>query len=232
MLQGSIPPAHIFDMNYYNGSLWAVGSQHSSNEMNVPPYADDGDATVWSSTNGGTTWSVSLDVHQIDNCCARIYFSGVHDNKLYVQAVDYDEYHPFSRVFDGSTWSIGPNLLIYGNARKANSYNSLTLMLQGNNLVTFDGQNVDHIYSDVVDYTIYSGAVYILTSGKKVYKSSSLGSWRYIDQLNITASVNSIEVYDEVVYVGTGDSKIYSTELYDTPNIVPMIYLLLLGEDE
>ncbi len=209
----------------------AVGSQHSSAEMNVPPFANDGDATVWVSANGGNTWSVSLDVHQIDICCARIYFSGVVNNKLYIQAVDYDEFHPTSRVFNGTLWSAGPNLLTYGVAQKANSFINQMVMIQSANLVSFDGNVVILRYSGIVDYTILDNEIYVLTTTKKIYSSSNLVDWRYEDEFTASENPTSIEIFDGGIYLGTDNSKIYRAQMAEYNfNIIPILQLLLLDD--
>ncbi len=213
LLQGPIPPAHIFDMNYFDGKLWAVGSQHSSAEIGVPPFIDDGDATVWSSSNNGSSWEVSLDIHQIDNCCARVYFSGVQGGKLYIQAVDYDEFHPLSKVYDGTSWSDGPNLLVYGSASNGNVFGNKLLMRQAGSLVSFDGSTVNQNYSGIYDYTISNDYVYVLTYGKEVYRSLDLSNWSFVDSLSIGSNAHSIEVKDFIVYVGTSDSTIHKSEV-------------------
>lgn len=211
--EGPKPPAHIFDMNYYDGKLWAVGSQRTSSESAVPPFTDDGDAAIWSSSNNGTSWSISLDIQQIDNCCARVYFSGIHGDKLYVQAVDYDEFHPLSKVYDGTSWTDGPNLLVYGSATNGNNFDGKLLMRQSSSLVSFDGNSVTQNYSGIADYTIFEDYVYVLTFEKEVYRSRDLLNWGFVDSLNVSSNVHSIEVKDFIVYIGTSDSRVYKSDV-------------------
>ncbi len=90
---------HAYDMNTLNGSdLWVVGSKSTS-------------AVAWRSTDGGLTWNVALSLpRKIKGQFERFYFIGSYNGKIYLQA--YPDYQT-SKVFDGTTWTDGPNLLTW-----------------------------------------------------------------------------------------------------------------------
>ena len=105
---------HIFDMATLNGTdVWMVGSDCVV--LNGTTDCTKSDAVAWRSTDGGNTFQESLRVHPPDGFgVARFYFAGVLNNHLYVQQVDTSPTtttaQDHSLVFDGSTWSNGPDL--------------------------------------------------------------------------------------------------------------------------
>ena len=73
---------HIYAATEYNGHLYMAGSSGSTSCT----------ATVWKSTNGGSTWSVARRMYKTNSYpgCARFTLFAVYNNKLYVQGYQYD----------------------------------------------------------------------------------------------------------------------------------------------
>lgn len=199
---------HIFDVVTLTGSdLWAVGSTYSNNT-----------ATAWRSTDGGQTWTVMLSVPPLSSTDdARFYFAGVYNGKLYLQANDYycNCAHPTSNVFDGTSWSTGPNLfstydgegwrpivfagkLVYRSwAEPYWSY-----------LMSFDGRS-DHTITtwQIYDFTVDGSYLYVLTTSGQIYRTTDLSSW----SLFATGPSNSqsLAILNGILYLGTANSGIY-----------------------
>lgn len=97
-----IDTRRVFDVTTYNGDLFMVG-------------ASQGDALAWRSMDGGQTWQESLRINQQDpqDLETHFGFALVYNSRMYVQAygVGSSGAHPTSKVFDGTNWSDGPNLL-------------------------------------------------------------------------------------------------------------------------
>lgn len=202
---------HAYDVASLTATdIWIVGSQNEK-------------AAVFRSTDDGATWKTVLRDTVITgnpNDFARFYFAGVLNEKLYVQARDYyGSLHPASKVFDGTTWSDGPDLfptarsglgcrpeifsgkLVYRSWQPGRS----------SNLFTFDGVNARALDSMLVfDVVIDSDYCYVLAdSGSGVItvkRTRDLTTWTQMAR--VPSNSRSLAVLNGKIYIGTSDSQI------------------------
>lgn len=199
---------HVFDMATLTGTdLWMVGSR-------------GGGALVWRSTDGGATWQDSLvQFRNTGKSSAwRFYFAGVLNNKLYVQMKDlYGAYETSSRVFDGTSWSNGPNMLpAYGEGWRPIVFAGKLLYRvyqRVGTIISFDGTGYSLVKSPAgaasfwaQDMLIDGNTLYVLTD-RELFKTTDLVTWTKI--VNAPNSPYSLGLVNNKFYVGTGDSKIY-----------------------
>jgi Ca2+-binding RTX toxin-like protein len=196
---------HVYDMAAGTGSdFWMVGSAGDN-------------AVAWRSLDGGVTWSPALTVPPRNSGVgdfARFYFAGVYQNALYVQAADYyGGKHPTSKVFDGTGWSDGPDLLPQG------GYGYDTELFDGqlvylssqsslSSLLSFDGTEVRSTGRVFHNYSVDGDTLYGLGENGQVLTTTNLTRWTTLNAL-APETARSIVVIDGVIYVGTTDSRIY-----------------------
>jgi hypothetical protein len=203
---------HVYDMTERAESeLWMVGSAGE-------------DAVAWRSLDGGATWSTALTVPPRNSGdFARFYFAGVHQNALYVQAVDFGGKHPTSKVFDGSEWSDGPDLIPQGGyGYDTELFNGQLVYLAGDSsidiqepvsaspssLVSFDGAKVTSTGQVFHNYSVDGDTLYGLGENGQIRKTTDLSSWTELETA-APETARSIVVIDGTIYVGTADSRIY-----------------------
>lgn len=199
--EGSIGTFHAFDMATLTGAdLWLVG-------------AHGRDAVAWHSLDGGRTWSESLRIPPPDaSGASRFFFAGVYRGSLYVQAS-----RSVSNVFEGTSWSDGPDLLpedgdvgwhplvfagrmVYLGAPGAGA--------SGSRLLAFDGTRVDAPFADAVhDFTAAAGRLFALGADGVVWRTADLLRWTSLG--TAPAGSRSIAVLDDEVYLGTTEAEIY-----------------------
>jgi Ca2+-binding RTX toxin-like protein len=205
---------HIYDMaTRTGGELWMVGSAGDN-------------AVAWRSLDEGVTWSIALAVPPRQSAdFARFYFAGVHQNTLYVQAVDNGGgKHPASEVFDGSDWSDGPDLLPqggYGYDTEQFDGGLLYLSRQSSpsSLLSFDGAEVTNSGQVFYNYSADGGKLYGLGENGQIRKTNDLTSWVELEPA-APPSARSIVVIDGVIYVGTTDSRLYRLSRPSSPSSV------------
>jgi hypothetical protein len=194
------------------------------------------DAVVYRSTDGGVTWTKSLDV-VVSGKASRFYGIGAFNGKLYVQASQTDSantvVYPMeatSHVFDGTNWTKGPNLgsgnyywhpdvfagrMVYLNNCPCNGGGYGTLYgMSGTGSVQVINAGIGNIY----DYTIDGTTLYALGTGGKVYSTTDLSSW-YLQRTGPTTA-HSLAVLNGQLYIGTSDSKIYKASVNSNPTLV------------
>lgn len=199
-----VSSSHAFDVATLTGSdLWIVGSQGMS-------------AVVWRSADGGASWQMSLAVGPVSGKSgdfARFYGAGVYGGKLYVQAKDWlGGTQARSKVFDGNTWSDGPNL---GSFNHAESFAGKMIYHSGNHsgtwggfLNAFDGTVQTRAHpTGIWDYAVEGDTVYVLTIDGWVKKSRDLVSWTQVAAAPSVA--RSIAVFQSSLYLGGTDSGLY-----------------------
>lgn len=205
---------HVFEMNTLNGTdLWMAGSKSYK-------------AALWRSTDGGETWAVAqLVPARTDptNNPARFYFMAVLNGKLYAQVTDWTGGpHPTSLVFDGTSWSQGPNII--GSAswpHKPEVFRGKVLFKtwggdSASTLMSFDGNISTPVLTPVYDHTVSGEFLYVLRGDGTVSRSRDLISWQTIGTAPATA--RTLEVLNNEVYIGTADSKIYAADLSEVPS--------------
>lgn len=221
---GGLDLDHVFDIATLTGSdLWLAGSKGN-------------DATVWHSTDGGTTWTKSLDLN-VANRMERFYGIGAYNGKLYVQASSTDlansvsyPLESTSHVYNGSSWSTGPSLgsglyyfghpetfagkMIYTSYCKCNSAGS-------GPLYAFTGTSTIQTISapgSLYDYMIDGTTLYALGLNGTVYSTTDLTNW-YVQRTGVTTA-RSLTVLNGQIYVGTSDSKVYKASVNSSPSAV------------
>jgi Ca2+-binding RTX toxin-like protein len=205
---------HLYDMaTRTGGELWMVGSAGDN-------------AVAWRSLDGGVTWSIALTVPPRNSAdFARFYFAGLHQNALYVQAVDNGGgKHPTSKVFDGNDWSDGPDLLpIGGYGYDTEHFDGQLLYLarqsSPSSLLSFDGAEVTNSGQVFYNYSADGGTLYGLGENGQIRKTTDLTSWIDVDPAAPPAA-RSIAVIDGVIYVGTTDSRLYKLSRPSSPSSV------------
>jgi hypothetical protein len=197
-----VESTHVYDMAARTGSeLWMVGSARD-------------DAVAWRSLDGGLTWSTVLTVPpRTSGEFARFYFAGVHQNALYVQAVDNGGgKHPTSKVFDGNEWSDGPDLLPQGGeGYDTEPFDGQLVYLDQRplgSLLSFDGAEVTNTGRGFYNHSVDGETLYGLGENGQIRKTTDLRRWTELGTAAPEAA-RSIVVIDGVIYVGTTDSRIY-----------------------
>ena len=171
--------AHVYDIESSGGTLWLTLTKF-----------DDDTRLMKRLPNG--SWVESLTVRPISGHTTSnysvLFFVAEFQGKLYTQAMDtgIDGVQPFSRVSldNGVTWNNDPSILLHRGLPNIMSRNDFKhyvfanhlVMQQGEHLVKFNGSVSETIQSDVRDYTIQNGVVYILKNGGEILQSTNLNS--------------------------------------------------------
>jgi hypothetical protein len=198
--------AHAFDMATLTGSdLWICGASYNGN------------ASVWRSLDGGASWALSLTVPPLGAFqTGRFYGCAVYNGRLYVQAYSHPSgAHPTSKVFDGRSWSDGPDLAMGASLSHARVFaGKLVFMTQfhpgilAGAMRSFDGTTALNIGpTTVYDFAINAGTLYALGSDGWVRTTTDLVNWTAIGKVGRKA--RSVAVFNGAVYVGGTDSKLY-----------------------
>lgn len=197
--RNAVTSLHVFDMARHDGALWMAGSSGRN-------------ATLWRSTDGGSSWSVALSVPPRETSYARFYFAGTLDGRLHVQARDLaGAGHPTSFVHDGSSWGQGPNLIGRGLGQSPRQFRSRLVFQQYYpgfcfGLRSYDGTTVrSHIAA--VDFTVVGGYLYALDCNGRVQRTTDLSSWTVLTPG--LPGARSIAVIGDTYYVGTKDAAIH-----------------------
>lgn len=206
----------VFDMATLTGSdLFMVGSTGA-------------DAVAWRSTNGGQTWQESLRVPRQNPLDSETHFrfAMVAGGKLYVQAVGIGPggAHPTSKVFNGTTWSNGPDLLPDSSYKgwKPTPFAGRMVFLSGDPknasaaLLTFDGVQVTKVPTlyRVWDFFVSGSYIYALALdpgsplwAPVVRRTTDLITWSDV-AIPPTYS-RSIAVLNGYLYVGATEGRLY-----------------------
>jgi hypothetical protein len=216
---------HAFDMASLNGDLWLVGSKGTNS------------AVAYRSTDGGVTWTKSLDVPASSGNYNRFYGIGTYNGKVYVQAHIMScsggtscysgGSEANSHVFDGTSWSLGPTLnadsfwhpetfagkMIYLTWAQPNGPTATGML-------AFDGTRAVSAGAPAApyDFTIDGNTLYVLGGNGIVYSTTDLVTW--YQQAAAPTTARSITVYNGQIYVGTTDSKIYGAPVNTSPTQV------------
>ena len=206
----------MFDMATFNGSdLFAVGSA-------------EGDAVAWRSTDGGQTWQESLRVREQDPLDTETHFSFamVYGGKMYVQAygIGHSGAHPTSKVFDGSGWANGPNLLpdLSFKGWKPTPFRGKMVYLSGDPanpsaaLFTFDGTQATQVLAPfrVWDFMVLGRYVYALVLDPSaplwapvVRRTTDLITWT--DVVVPPTFTRSIAALNGFLYAGATEGRLF-----------------------
>ena len=188
-----VSATHIFDMASFGGDLWMCGSLGDN-------------ATVWRDSPE-TGWDLSLSVYGGGG--TRCWGLGVFDGKLYT--VISTESQVKSRVFDGTSWSDGPDLLPNGGRgmiRAREFADKLVYLGQSSSLTTFDGTTVSDLLTAITDYKIDGNLMYTLSTDDRTVKyTTDLVHWETVGVAPEGAT--SLAILEDNLYVGAGDGKLY-----------------------
>jgi hypothetical protein len=175
----------------------------------------------------------------------QLFFLGVYKGKLYVQAIEVQSTR--SKVFDGSTWRDGPNLLernsqgtmgtgwrpttfagkmvylgtCYPYPSTYSSYSaSDPLSMSFMNLLAFDGTNVVTAKAGIWDFKIVDGKLFVLGHDYIIRSTTDLISWTTIATAPLIS--RSLAILNGKIYVGTLESTIYeySDPIHSKPCVV------------
>ncbi|MBI2900175.1 MAG: hypothetical protein HYY17_08310 [Planctomycetes bacterium] len=197
---------HVFDAAQLGSDIFLVGS--------LGKYA-----VVWKSADGGETFQFSMSLlpaSGVTDDFARFYFAGVHGGKLHVQAVDYfGGPQPGSRVFDGTGWSNGPDLLPLGGAgwHPVGFAGRMVYLTLGaghgpSRLLAFDGAQAGAVVSwSVYDIAVSGARLYALAVDGRVMRTEDLVSWEEI--ASAPSGSRSIAVQAGMLHVGATEARLF-----------------------
>ena len=201
---------HMYDITSYTGSdLWMAGSQGNN-------------ATAWRSMDGGTTWSIARQLAPVTASFVRFYGIGNYAGSLYLQSSDRAD----SEVFDGTSWTAGPDLTPNGGYMWQPSEFAGKLVYKVSHwlspLYGFDGTQASIILNPtgsgggsggtprgIYDYAIADGLIYTLGVDNLVRYSSDLSNWTLLPDAAPTVG-RSLTVLNGRLYVGGTDSGLYA----------------------
>ncbi len=191
---------HTFDINTLTGTdIWLAGSTDPNGE-------------VHRSIDGGATWSEEV-VLLPEFSFSRSYFVGVLNGKLYVEA--WGGVLTSSRVFDGTSWSDGPDLLDFGEPGwrpvefagnmfyRTNQHPELI-----NHLRRFDGTSSKMVVGSIRDFFVDGTRLYVLLIDGTIHYTED-GSTYSTFSAAVDSTYRSIGVLDGSVYVGTSTGQLY-----------------------
>jgi hypothetical protein len=201
-----IDSAHAYDMATLDGSdLWIVGSAEGATYR----------ATAWRSTDGGASWNIA---HQ--SGAGRYYFAAVHRGRLYLERWLGQPLGP-SEVFDGMSWTRGPELLPLGGhgvrpipfagrlvyATKLTFDGSLPDV--PNRLLSFDGEVASVAFErEVLDFFATERDLLVLDAEASIWHTRDLHHWSRVASA-AGLHPRSLALLNGDVYVGSSDSKLY-----------------------
>ncbi|MCP9494981.1 MAG: hypothetical protein MSG64_11075 [Pyrinomonadaceae bacterium MAG19_C2-C3] len=230
---------HVWDMASIDGiGLFMVTS------ATCPTTECEDEAVVWQSTDGGVSFFKSLTVRgefsPSSTTYTRFYFAGVLNRKLYVQGVDDGgallsrRHHTTSRVFDGTTWTIGGDMLSGGlpddYGYQPTEFNGELIYMTRypfsdarRDLVVFDGNEARYltdIPNGIANFTTDGNYLYVLTPEGDVRRTSDASRawsrWERLTPFRVfeTARPNvsigrSIAILDGSLYIGTSRAELY-----------------------
>jgi hypothetical protein len=210
---------HVFDINTLTGTdIWIAGSSGS-------------DATLFRSTDGGTTWTEMLRIAGDATTYHRFYSIVVLNSKLYVQPFDVlngsVQTAGSSRVYSNGTWSTGPKLTTGYNvwdpeqiAGKVVYFNwALVDGVSPQCLTVFNGSSLSTSCpsgTTLTNYNVVDNTLYALGLNGKIYSTTDLITW--YEQGTAPYGTSSITAMNGKIYVGTVDSKLYSAPINANPS--------------
>jgi hypothetical protein len=205
----------VFDMTAFESDLYLVG-------------VGGVDAVAWRSTDGGQTWQESLRVREQDPLDTETHFSFamVFGGKMYVQAygIGHSGAHPASKVFDGTAWTNGPNLLPNFSFKgwKPTPFGGKMVYLSGDpenpsaTLFTFDGAQATQVQTPfrVWDFFVSGTYIYALVLDPSaplwapvVRRTTDLVTWT--DVVVPPTFTRSIAVLNGYLYAGATEGRLY-----------------------
>lgn len=190
------PAVHIFDVASYGGSLWLSGVQDGPGGV--------GAATLWRSTDGGTTWQIAKAVPSTSTPSGfeRFYWMAVMGGKLYAQAMDVNPTAPVMS-YDGTSWEDGTTQEVAPRDSTVVTFAG-KIVTQKGGLSVFDGTTLTNKIVKAT-YDLYvgdDGYLYVLFTDHTLVRTNDLSRWQNLGSVDGTA--RSIAEHDGYVYLGTG----------------------------
>jgi len=235
--RNAVSAYHLWDMGTLTGTdLWLTG-------MSSPAAS----AVIWRSTNGGQTWGSSLELAAPANHWSWFAFVGVYHGQVWVQAFDWN-FQNFSlsaprnssMVFDGTSWTQGPDLLPVKSSRgygydgmdrgfghRPMVFAPLDLMIYSNGLgkymgvrgytgtsplYAFDGTQPVVVWDDALDFIIDGRVLYTLTVDHTIHFTTDLVRWHRLAAA--PADTLSIAMAAGRLLAGGDEGRLYR---YDGP---------------
>jgi hypothetical protein len=205
-----VTAAHAYDMATLDGTdLWLVGSAEGG------AYS----ATAWRSLDGGAHWTIARQPPGT----GRYYFAAVYHQRLYVERW-WDRTLGPSEVFDGTTWSTGPELLPMGGygfrpivfagrlvyaTKQTHRTPHRMIAATPNRLLGFDGTSVAVIFErELLDFFGDERELIVLDTEGVIWRTRDLASWSRV-AVATDLHPRSLALFDGALYVGTYDAKLY-----------------------
>lgn len=222
-----VTAVHVFDVVSWDGTdLWMVGSQGNN-------------AAAWRAADGATFTDppTRIDPPPSGTSFVRYYFAFVLNGRLHVQS----HAETVSRIFDGTSWTDGPDLLPgFGYGLHPENFAGGVVMqenhagLGASKLIFFDGVSASRplatpVYDFVVegDQLLALAARWIAVPGSSgggyyepdgVYATTDLCRWSLVAP-GAPADARSLEVFGDRLFVGAREAQIF---LYSDP-LVPLV---------
>jgi len=212
-----IGTTHAYDIVTIDGDdLWLAGSSGVR-------------AALWRSLDGGATWALAQaegPASGIQNDFARYYFAGVLGGRLYVQADDfYGAPHARSRIFDGSAWADGPNLLWGSMGWRPLAFGGEMVYqgsAQGGPLLRFDGSAPVRraVGWNASAVTVAGDMLYVLRQrfpagadglDRAVVRTADLESWEVLEA-PAPDGARSLAVLDGSLYAGATEARLFGLQ--------------------
>lgn len=203
---------HTMDVTTLDGTdLYTIGSSGLSS---IP---------VRQSVDSGTSWTtpILLPYTSIHNWIVEL------SGNLYTKSSNSNTLHQY----DGTSWTSteSPDFcsLGYTQGNKLASFDDKIICgTTASNLKTFDGTSVTPLsipglFGDIHDFYQTENHLYLLSASGLFRTTSLLGTWEHIS--NNTQSAKSVAVYQNYVYLGGDQGRIYKSDI-DLTTIPPVTF--------
>jgi hypothetical protein len=223
-----VAATHVLDITSFqdDSQLWMVGSVDTT-------------GAVWTSSDGGATFSVARTdgpaAGSPDFAFSRYEGIGSFGNKLYIQRRDLNAAQVTSSlVYDGSSWSTGPDLVpgLGGFLWRPTLFLDELVYLNNDrepaSLFQFDGTQARVTLSSVRDFFADDeDGLYALTESDELYVTSDLDTWTLLGTAPNTA--RSLAVWDGELYLGTTESTILAVSIPEPSSAFDVCAAALTG---
>ena len=207
----NIPGAtHCFDIAGGAGNdLWVVGSSGTS-------------GAVWRSVDNGQTFSVARLDGPAPGSQPFVFsrYTGVVEfmGREYVQRLDVNGAHvATSLVFDGTSWSDGPDLISASNGFvfRPQQFDGKLVYLDGdlgsNSLYRFDGtQSLIAYPQQIRDFNIKDGVLIALTASGEITSTRDLNTWTILGLA--PANSQSLAFNNQFIVTGTSNGQVFRAD--------------------
>lgn len=209
---------HVFDVATLNGTDVLAASQAGNANCRIH-------RTAGPRPDGGYSWTVIHEEPPLrTGSFCRPYLAGTYQGRFYYQATDYPSgKHARSRVFDGGSWTDGPDLLpTYGEGHRLTEFAG-HMVYRGtrssyvSSLFASDGVYVSEpLYGTRVSGYSVSGprllVLRVVTGGRReILRTDNLKAWQLLAAAPPPNAISIAEL-DGGIYVGTTDAGLWRHE--------------------